>query len=80
MSHIDEQEKFYINLDARRRELGISWREVCRQCGVAPNVITRLGSRLGVSGASVFKLRLWMRSAPLPAGHSRTVAHSAGRV
>lgn len=73
MSHTDEQATFYANIDARRRDLGLSWREVSRQAGVGVNVPTRLRDGLGVSGASVFRLRVWLRR-NVPQAHSRAFA------
>lgn len=62
MSHADTREAFYHQIDRRRRALGLTWQEVCRQAGVSRSVATRLGKDGNVMADSVFKLSAWLQS------------------
>lgn len=56
-----DAEALYVAVDRRRRELGISKREVCRQIGEhTPSAVTRLGRGVKPSADQLVRLLHWL--------------------
>lgn len=56
-----DSEALYLAIDKRRRELGISKREVCRQIGEhTPSAVTRIGRGTQPSADLLVRLLHWL--------------------
>lgn len=61
-----DPEALYVAIDKRRRELGISKREVCRQVGErTPSAVTRIGRGTHPSADLLVRLLHWLGSTDL---------------
>jgi transcriptional regulator with XRE-family HTH domain len=50
----------YSILDTKRRNLGMSWREVARECGFAEAAFTRLKQGKSVSANTLLGMLMWI--------------------
>ena len=56
-----EQAAFIAQVDARRREFRMPWKQLCKELGIEPKIVTRLKQGEGVRSDNIFLLSAWLR-------------------
>ncbi|KAB1146786.1 hypothetical protein F7R91_14495 [Streptomyces luteolifulvus] len=59
-SHRLDVPELHRRLDARRRDLGLTWRGVARQTGLAISTFTRIGKGRTVEADALVTLLVWL--------------------